>query len=480
MGAASAQAATTPTPPSRSLPSRMPLWLITFSIVATAGLLQFASVDWNRPLSVYDEVPHIDYTIRLAAGEITTWDDVYSQRTLGIAECLELQSPDPQCIAGEFRDLKARWPNGHSYEAHQAPLGYMPFVLAELTFVDKAENHFSQIKRLRLVNVMLWVVFAAMWGILVLQATSHRLGAAAASVVVGVNPLVVDRFTYVTNDSMAIIVAAAATAWLLFYLRQTRPRSSWLWVIPSVLLGAGMGLTKPTALIVLIPLVVAVFVSHVMANRQRAPGTWWLAVVVMIVSGVTSSLLYQAFIDARSTLDFETVLSTMLPRDSLGLMDASFIRIVDVAELVTGSGARTSSVAFEWGVRWPSIFVLLFALSGAAAFLVSLSLRSDGLDLLPRLDSRVLSYSVLLALVLMLIAHPALHYIRGEFLMPFTAGRFQSTLVPIAALATVSTFQRFRLWALITLPAGLAVSLMSGSWGQVLENWQIVLTTLQV
>ena len=478
MGAATEQVARNSSQTPGAFLSRLPLWLVAFSIVATAGLLQFASVDWNRPLSIYDEVPHIDYTIRLADGQATTWDDVYSQRTLGLAECLETASTDPQCIGEKLRDPQSRWPNGYSYEAHQAPLGYLPFALVELTIVDDQADHFSQIKRLRSANLLLWIAFAGAWALLVTQATQHRLATAAASMVVGVNPLVVDRFTYVTNDGAAIIVATAAAAWLLFRLRAGRTSGAWRWLLPSLLFGAALGLTKPTGLIVLVPLALAALVSHVIAHRPRAPVTWWLSVALMTVSGVIASTLYQTFVDARSTLDFETVLSVILPRGSLGLVDASFLRIGDVSELVTGSGARTAQEAYDWGVGWPSIFVLLFALVGAAAFLISLSLRTTALDRLPELDSRALGYSVLVAFLVMLTVHPALHYVRGEFLMPFTAARFLTTIVPIAGLATLPTFHRFRFWAIVMVPAGLVVAVLSGPWSHVVDNARIVLSTV--
>ena len=478
MGAATRQVAESSAQFSGKFLTRFPLWLIAFSIVATAGLLQFASVDWNRPLSIYDEVPHIDYTIRLADGQTTTWDDVYSQRTLGLADCLESASVDPQCIAEKLRDPQSRWPNGYSYEAHQAPLGYLPFALVELTIVDDQADHFSQIKRLRSTNLLLWIAFAGAWALLVTQATRHRLAAAAASIVVGVNPLLVDRFTYVTNDGAAIIVATTAAAWLLFRLRSWRSGGVWTWLLPSLLFGVALGLTKPTALIVLVPLALAALVSHVIAHRPRVPGTWWLSIAFMSVSGVISSTLYQAFVDARSTLDFETVLSVILPRGPLGLADASFLRIGDVSELITGSGARTAQEAYDWGVGWPSIFVLLFALASAAAFLISLSLRSTALDRLSALDPRVLGYSVLTALLTMLVIHPALHYVRGEFLMPFTAARFLTTLVPIVGLTTLPAFHRFKVWAIVMVPVGLVVALLSGPWDLVVDNARIVLTTV--
>jgi len=440
-----------------SLWSQIPLWLLVFATFSAAGLLQFASVDWERPLTIYDEVPHIDYTFRLADGSITTWDDVYSQRTLGIAECLEIASDNPQCIYGELRDPQERWPNGYSYEALQAPIGYLPFALADVVTIDEQGDHYSQIRQLRFVNVGLWLLFAAAWTMLIVQVTSNRLAAAAASTIVALNPLLFDRFTYVTNDGPAIIASTATSAWLIFGLRDRTlswPRT----IIPALAIGIIVGLLKPTALIVLLPLLLAGWASVRFADSTRPPMRWWLSVVLIGATGAVASFAYSAYIEARSSLDFHTVLSVILPRGPLGLADASVLRLEDISELVTGSGARNDAVTFEWGLRSPTVWVLAFAVLGASAFLVSLTLRNAAFDRIPTLDARVLGISVVVGFIAVLIAHPALHYVRGEFLMPFTSGRFQAPLIPLAGLVVLPAFVRFRGWAWVAILGGLLVA----------------------
>ena len=438
--------------------TRAPIWLLIFGTFALTGFFQFAAVDWSRPLSIYDEVPHVDYVLRLADGEVTTWDSVYSQRTLGIADCLETQSGNPQCITERLRNPQDRWPNGYSYEALQAPLGYLPFVAAEVTAVNDQSNHYSQIRTLRVTNVAIWLAFAGLWTALVLQVTNRLLPAIAASVVVALNPLLFDRFTYVTNDSMAIVAATATAAWLLYVLRAGARERWWSWIIPAAFLGIIVGLVKPTAMIVLLPIALAVIVTQLAQRHTIAPLRWWVSIAVIAGGGVVSSFAYQLFIDARSQLDLETVLSVILPRGPLDLATASLLRITDVSELVIGTGARTELTPYEWGVRSPSIWIVLFALAGAATFLASFALRNNAFPRQPRLDPRIWGYAVLVGFLAMLIAHPALHYVRDGFLMPFTAGRFQAPLVPLAGLALLPAFQRFRMWAWVMIIAGLLIA----------------------
>ena len=435
----------------------IPIWLVIFGVFSTIGLVQFASVDWSRPLSIYDEVPHVDYTFRLAQGTLTTWDDVYSQRTLGIADCLEAQSTNPQCRVEKIRDPRDRWPNGHSYEALQTPVGYLPFVIGEVLFVNEQADHYSQIRRLRMMNGAVWLLLAGMWTALVLQVTRHRLAAAAASVAVATNPLLFDRFTYVTNDGMAIAAATGVAAWLMYLLRRGPTLSRWSAMGFSAVIGLAVGMIKPTAMIVLLPMVVAVLVTQFMRRGPRALPSWWGSVGLIGLVGVVSSFVYSAYIDSRSELDFHTVLSVILPKGPLDLPTASVLRLTDVSELVTGSGARTELTPYEWGMMAPSVWVIAFSLLCAASFLVSLSLRTNAFPLLKAIDPRVLGYAVLMGFIAMLIAHPALHFIRGEFHMPFTAGRFQATMIPLAGVAMLGVFQRFPKWAWVTIALGFLV-----------------------
>lgn len=455
---------------------RIPIWVLVFGAFSLTGLLQFAAVDWSRPLSIYDEVPHVDYVLRLADGQVTTWDSVYSQRTLGIAECLETQSGNPQCISERLRNPQDRWPNGYSYEALQAPLGYLPFVATELAVVSDQADHYSQIRQLRFANVAIFLAVAGLWAALVLQVTNRRLPAIAASVVVALNPLLFDRFTYVTNDGMAIAAAVGTAVWLLYSLRTGRNDRWWSWLVPALLIGLILGWVKPTAMIVLVPIALAVVVGRLATGRAIAPARWWGNIAAIAAAGIASSLAYQAYINARSQLDLETVLSIVLPRGPLDLATASLLRITDVSELVIGTGARTELTPYEWGVRSPSVWIVLFAIAGAAAFLASFALRTDAFPRQPHLDPRIWGYAVLAGFLAMLIAHPALHYVRDGFLMPFTAGRFQAPLIPLAGLALLPAFQRFRKWAWATIIAGLLIAAFaSAPIDAYLENFRFLL-----
>ena len=441
-------------------------------------MLQSLSVDWSRPLTEYDEVPHIDYAVRLADGQITTWDDIYTQRTLGIAQCLHEGSPDPNCITRETWIAQDRWPNGHSYQAQQAPTGYLPYAFALRFLISDSDNHFAQIRELRIVNGVLWLLFALGWTFLVLQVTRRLISSLAATVVVATNPLVFDSFTYVTNDAAALVVGTGVCAWLLGWLRRDQVPSPLVWVTIAGVVGVLVGLTKATALIVLIPLGLAAWASHRFGGRPAVPRQWWWALLLTAFTGAASGLSYQRFIAWRSQLTFNDVFSVILPRGPLDLPDSALVRVTDITEMLVGSGARTEQVLLESGMRTVSSVVLVFAIVSALAFLVSLALRHERFEALPSIDHSVLGIAILAGAMTLLIALPALWEIQGDFLTYVNIGRYLATLVPLAGLVTLITYQRFRAWAVLTIAAGPLVVFFSGPWSYVQSNVSFVADSL--
>ena len=450
--------------------ARVPVWLLVFLTFVTAGILQAASVDWSRSLSEYDEVPHIDYAVRLVDGHVTTWDDVYTQRTLGLAECLEAQSLDPNCMNREIRIPQERWPNGHSYEAQQAPPAYVPYALALRFVISESDNHFAQIRELRLVNGLFWILLAVAWSALLLQVTRNLVASLAVTLVVATNPLLFDSFTYVTNDAAALVVATGASAWLLHLLRIGSKVSSVHWLPVALMWGLLLGLTKATSLIILIALGLAVWASHRFAGTRKASRAWWMALLSVASIGTTASLVYQQLIEWRSQLTFKEVFSVILPRGPLDLPDSAFVRITDITELLVGSGARTDELMLDSGIRTVSSLALTFSILGALAFVVALTLRNRHFERIPILSHSTLGIAVLASSVLLLLLWPTIQAIQGGFLTYVNIGRYLATLVPLAGLVALITFQRFRMWAWLTILGGLFVAIFSGPWSQIQAN----------
>lgn len=458
--------------------SRWPIWLAIFLVFIGAGLLQSLSVDWSRPLTEYDEVPHIDYAVRLADGQMTTWDDTYTQRTLGIAQCLEEGSPDPNCMARENWIAQDRWPNGHSYQAQQAPTGYLPYAFALRFLISDADNHFAQIRELRLVNGVLWLLFGLAWTFLVLRVTRRLIASLAATVVVATNPLVFDSFTYVTNDAAALVVGTGVCAWLFGLLRRKQLPSPLVWITIAGVSGVFVGLTKATALIVLIPLGLAAWASHRFGGLPAVPRQWWWALLLTAFTGAASGVGYQRFVQSQSRLTFDEVFSVILPRGPLDLPDSAFVRVQDITEMMVGSGARTEQVLLESGMRTVSSVVLTFAIVSALAFIVSLSLRHERFETLASIDHAALGIAILAGALTLLIALPALWEIQGDFLTYVNIGRYLATLIPLAGLVVLITYQRFRMWAFLTIVIGLLVAFFSGPWSHVESNLSFVADSL--
>lgn len=440
--------------------TRVLIWVLTFATFTIAGLAQAISVDWTRPISEFDEIAHIDYAERLAAGAITTWDDVYSQRSLGIGECVDTNSQDPNCITSITRDPAARWPDGHSYEAQQGPLGYLPYAAAFTFVIDANADHFSQIRQLRAANAVLWLILGALWAFLLAMITARWWAALAATVVFALNPLLFDAFAYVNNDAASAVVGTAGVLWLIWLLKHPQRLSPALVFLISAALGIVIALTKVTALIVVVPLVIGVLIT-----RKRwgvnTPRTWWWATGLITVTALIIEVAYLLILESRSTLTSHAAFDLMLPRGPLDLPASALIRLTDISEMVVGSGARTDQVLREAGMQTASAWLLIFAIAAAAAFLIALGLPRVRYSRLPQLQPSALGYGVLAAALVVLVLMPALWEINGGYLTYVSIGRYLTPLIAVAALVTVAMYERFTRWAQVTAITGVLVAAIS-------------------
>mgnify|MGYP007090085719 CR=1 FL=1 len=440
--------------------TRVLIWALTFITFLLAGLAQAVSVDWTRPISEFDEIAHIDYAERLAAGGLTTWDDVYSQRTLGISECVDANSQDPNCITSITRDPAARWPDGHSYEAQQGPLGYLPYATAFAFVIDANADHFSQIRQLRAANAVLWLILGALWAFLLAMITARWWAALAATVVFALNPLLFDAFTYVNNDAASAVVGTAGVLWLIWLLKNPNKLSPAMTYLISTALGLVIALTKVTALIVVVTLVIGVLIT-----RKRwgvnTPRTWWWAAGLITVTALIIEVAYLLILESRSTLTSHAAFDLMLPRGPLDLPASALIRLTDISEMVVGSGARTDQVLREAGMQTASAWLLIFAIAAAATFLIALGLPRVRYSRLPQLQPSGLGFGVLAAALLVLVVMPALWEINGGYLTYVSIGRYLTPLIAEATLVTVAVYERFTRWAQVTAIGGVILAAIS-------------------
>lgn len=440
--------------------TRVPIWVLTFITFLLAGAAQAVSVDWTRPISEFDEIAHIDYAERLAAGGITTWDDVYSQRTLGIGECVDTNSQDPQCITSVTRDPAMRWPDGHSYEAQQGPLGYLPYAAAFAFVIDASADHFSQIRQLRAVNALLWLILGALWAFLLALITARWWAALAATLVLALNPLLFDAFTYVNNDAASAVVGAAGVLWLMWLLKNPQRLAPALVYLTSAALGIVIALTKVTALIVVVPMAIGVLITGTRWGKSGTR-TWWWATGLITATALVIEVAYLLILEARSTLTSHAAFDLMLPRGPLDLPASALIRLTDISEMVVGSGARTDQVLREAGLQTANAYLLIFALAAAATFLIALGTPRVRYSRLPQLQASGLGYGVLAAALLVLVLMPTLWEINGGYLTYVSIGRYLTPLIAVAALVTVAMYERFTRWAQVTAIAGVLVAAIS-------------------
>lgn len=436
---------------------KVPLWLLVFLVFVGAGFLQALSTNWTRPISEFDEIAHIDYAYRMSQGSLPTWDDRYTQRTLAIGECIDMQSQDPTCMDSTTREAKERWPDGFSYQAQQLPLGYAPYAAAFAFAVSDSANHFEQIRILRLTSMALWVLLGVVWSFLITALTRSRLPALATTLVLATNPLIVDSFSYVTNDGAAIVVGALVSLWLLRSLSPGRNHSMGRTVVAAVVLGSLIAFTKITALAVVVAIAVGVLIT---TKRWRTSPVrlWWIGTSILTATALAAQLVHTLLLDQRSTLDSNAPFSLMLPRSPLPPLDTILVRVTDLSAMVVGSGARTDEVRLESGMTAPSVLTLLLSLAAAAAFVIALTLPRMKFPQLRALQPASLALGVLAAAALVLVGMPLVWQISGGYLTYVPIGRYLGPVVPLAVAVMLVTFQRFRLAALAVILAGVVVA----------------------
>ena len=191
---------------------------------------------------------------------------------------------------------------------------------------------------------------------------------------------------------------------------------------------------------------------------------YWLLLAASALVGGVAGCGYQLLVDARSTLGFTDVFASILPASPVGVATDATLRLPDVTELVTGSGARTdpSYLFIEGGMTTPSALLLLFTLFAAATVVVGLALRSERFSRLPQLDPAAVGLAAIAAGGLLLVTLPSLWSVQGGFITHVNIGRYLGVLVPLFAITALATFQRFRRLGIAMIVAGLIVALFSG------------------
>jgi len=320
-----------------------------------------------------------------------------------------------------------------THQAQQLPGGYLPFVIGATFATNSSQYHDTQILTLRLAGYSLLLGLAFAWAFLVSMATNSWLSAAAASALMGLNPLVHQSFTYVTNDGAAIVIGTIAFGYI--FLRSNFPESSlakkWAWLSPTI--GVLIGLTKFTAALVVIPAVIAAAIVRPQDDSQRGRNATPLIYSSVLIIGVAAltNLLFGGWQALRSQKSASEVLATLMPPRPSSIGQQAVTRLGDFDSLIFGAGVYPIT-----------IYTAIFSIFGMAVTLLALKVSSwSTVRATPLLRPDSLVVGAILTVIFFLLLFPLAETLRSGLGTTFI-GRYLAPLVPVLLLASLPVFDR--------------------------------------
>lgn len=263
-------------------------------------------------MSPIDEGAHMDYAIHLAHGQIPSWSSKFTQEELRIGACMGSFRSKPGDCALENRDPNLLPPNGWSYEAQQAPIGYIPAVIGWTVTNASSKAPQTQARILRLSNLF-WLCLAGLLFSLVVFLSNYTFWQTfLAAILLGSNATIVNSYSYYTNDSAVLPMTILSI--LIFILTKKWMDSSRVPIksalIMNFIIGVVLGLTKEV--LIISPLII--LVASVRSQRKdvnKTKNSLRIATAQTLGCGITFAL-YTASLDIFSKTKSSTVYSALL------------------------------------------------------------------------------------------------------------------------------------------------------------------------
>jgi hypothetical protein len=441
-------------------------------LFAVAGLVgQALTFNYAFAISQFDEWAHIDYSIRLADGELPAWGDRLDQRTISITHCIGAHwTPAGDC-SEVLRDPAQEPALGYSYQAQQAPVGYIVAATVWKLLSLDTQPPDRQVEILRAANVIVATVIAGLLALL-MGSLARTYGAAlAGTALVIVAPTLTASMAYVNNDLPA--VAAGLVVILVGVYAARTPRDTWptLWVplVLAVLSGVLLGLIKATA----IGVPFAFLVYWVLARHSpRARRRLGLGVAALQLGGALTAALTFALWQGARAVEQSTVVMAALQGTSK--VEGLPLQAV-VSGLRAGVGAFLGWAPGEPPMRdvaWP---VLVIAAIGAAAVLGGMFVGRLGPDAAFPFNAWWLGIAIAVAVAVSAVGWVAYGYLWDGYGIPLPF-RYLTPMIPLAAVVALPLFEKLGRWAwAYAWGAVIGAVVLSGSLGQLAFNARFLL-----
>ena len=414
------------------------------TVVLAVGAVMLSTIlgarQFHHPtFDAIDEQGHYDYVVYLSHGHVPRWGDPYSGATVHVLNCLGIARTAPEpCIQNT---LPNRYPpDGYSYEAQQPPVGYLVYV----PFLNTHASPSTALSDARRGGVA-WLGIAAL--LLLAMAWLADMTLLQVTLLLSVcllSPLAVRAAAVVTNDSAALAAGAAS----LVVVQIGRLRRS-TFVIPALIVGLGVGLTK--AVILFVPAAIALgglLTERWPVNRSSIGAIWRRrgCELSLLAGAFIGTLGFPIYQEARGEIPSKVVLKALLggqitPRPRWSTLEIS------VSNIFTNlDPTSTGPIYGLWNL-------LLF---GAVLGLI-LNRRNSNSRALP-----ALAVGTIVSMVVLAIACPLLDYFQGHFNFA-TPTRYTLAFTPLLAyLAAKSLRSGYLVLLGVVVPALAVVSTFNG------------------
>jgi hypothetical protein len=417
-------------------------------IVAVCVAASAYGVHEHRPLGPLDEQAHLDYMNRVLDGHWPKVGDKLDRTTLEQVACRGLETPsgfDELEDCAHPRTLDHVPEDGNSYEAGQPPIYYG--VTALVSKVAPGDD----VDSLRVVGG-LWLAAGAVGLYCALRRLTLAMPfALVAAVTLALTPPLWFAASVVSND-IAVWTFGGLALWAVVWLMQAetlRPRHF------AVAAGVGVAgaLVKPTSLLVIAALGLAVVLQQSWAGRAKRG--WYLAGTMVVAAGIATGAwgLVVTGISDRTLTDIEP-----WKRFHVSSLDLEQLFRRPLFNLVSPFKAFVPhAVRVDWVLDW---------LFQAAVFV------GVGLVLLPLLarwpddPGRSIGISYTVAVLISGPYYVLLYYVSTHIVYGADS-RFAFGLLPMAGVMLATwvpkSWQRWSLVGVLALPAVWYALLLGGA-----------------
>lgn len=287
--------------------SRLLLAVVLLVCIAVPAFTISRTIARYQGLSIIDEPEHLDYTTRIARGELPALGDRLTQRQLRELACQDAKGRGPKglpsCDAASFDpdDFVGR---AFQYEAHQPPTYYA--LTAAMRFGTERILGIDNYRDATRTTGIAWMAagLVALW----LAGRLFRVNPwVMAAVLLGLALMPVPIFSAstVTNDAASLL--AGGLALCLAGVARRRPDTRWL---PWLLLGGGALIASLKSTNVIAIAAVATLLAWE-ALRSREPGTPWRTAIrpwmrtggSLLIGALAMICTWAVVTRARATID---------------------------------------------------------------------------------------------------------------------------------------------------------------------------------